>query len=132
MRCPECGYDQKRGQEGMTCKKCGRAFVFDPKGSPRFTDAKFLALVTRLNARGQYAFTANQLYAAYARRTAKLSSPRALFIIGAIIIVASVTFAAFAGAPALFFAVFGALVMIGAFFAGDPPNRKRWDAAVSR
>ncbi len=68
MKCPECGENQPYSS-GMTCKKCGRQFVLDPK-KDRWADGKFLAAVSKASSNGTYYYTANQLFAEYARRQA--------------------------------------------------------------
>ena len=53
MKCSTCNYNQRRGKQGMTCKKCGYKFVFDPKRHG-LTDGKFLASVHRASSNDTY------------------------------------------------------------------------------
>ncbi|MEM7600619.1 MAG: hypothetical protein AAF357_04295 [Verrucomicrobiota bacterium] len=68
MKCPECPHNQRRGQEGMKCKRCGYAFVFDPKktgdhfGGKPLTDGKFLAIIAKATESNARPVTENQLY----------------------------------------------------------------------
>lgn len=72
MKCPECQYNHPASQ-GMRCSKCHYEFVFNPKQTPSvgLTDGKFTLAIRRASENGTTFFTANQLYAAYAKIVAK-------------------------------------------------------------
>lgn len=70
MKCPECKTTQ-RHSSGMTCNKCGRKYVLDPKADG-LSDGKFLAAVKRASQSDTLFYTENQLYEALVRPKKRL------------------------------------------------------------
>ena len=127
MKCPNCDYNQRRGREGMVCKKCRYDFVFDPQ-EDEMTDGKFLASVRRASSNDTYFFTANQLYAAACRRLRPAYAPLLLLV--------GIGFFAFIlwkveRAPLiakLAVGGFAVLILIACYFSLRPRlKRKAWD-----
>lgn len=116
MRCPNCSNKHKRS-EGQTCA-CGYTFTFN-KQIDGITDGRFLAAAKAASALDTYYFTMNQFYTAFCRRMQQGLHPRAMLIIGLVLIGVGFIFlpAAFIGAVILIVAVY-------LFFKGPPPRRK--------
>ena len=133
MKCPTCDYNQRRGKEGMTCKKCGYDFVFDPK-LHEMTDGKFLATVQRASSNGTYHFTENQLYAAACRRL-RITLLPLIFLIG-IAFFGFIFSQSKAGAPTIAYIFIGvfALLILFAIYRGLRPKlkRKAWNKQLKR
>lgn len=72
MKCPDCNYNQLRGQSGMKCKSCGYRFIFDPKshhcGSKSLTDGYFIKCIDQLSRKNTYFYTEDELYCFMAKR----------------------------------------------------------------
>jgi len=67
MKCPQCGHNHLRGKRGMTCSKCKRTFILDPKrwvvgGTLGVTDGRFLGVIKRASGNDTRYFTANEFY----------------------------------------------------------------------
>lgn len=62
MKCPKCDYNQRRGKEGMTCKKCRYRFALDPQLYDRFNDRKFLSILRNASQNETSYFTEDELY----------------------------------------------------------------------
>ncbi|MEE2830592.1 MAG: hypothetical protein VX498_15500 [Myxococcota bacterium] len=68
MKCPSCGYNQKK-KMGTTCGSCSYGFVFT--GFDGMTDGRWLGLIEKTSAEGTYFFTENQLFATYCKKQQK-------------------------------------------------------------
>lgn len=65
MKCIYCNTDNTyKDRTKRTCKKCGKAFAFEPKtmGSFVVTDPAFKAAIEAVSAQGTLSFTSRQLY----------------------------------------------------------------------
>lgn len=73
MKCPECGYNQLRGKNGMECYSCEYKFIFDPKkhlcDSKPLTDGFFIKSIDLLSRNNTYYFSEDELYCFMAHRT---------------------------------------------------------------
>lgn len=52
MRCPICANRQGANRDGMRCRRCGYAFVFNPKLGMRLADRRVIAAAQRLGRKG--------------------------------------------------------------------------------
>ncbi|MGJ8640272.1 MAG: hypothetical protein ACSHYA_12865 [Opitutaceae bacterium] len=61
MKCPECNHQQKYASGGMTCGKCGYAYVLNPE-TDAFADGKMKHLIHRASYGGTKHYTINMLH----------------------------------------------------------------------
>lgn len=118
MKCPECQRNHPASQ-GMRCSKCRYEFVFNPKHTPSvgLTDGKFLLAIRRASQNGTTFFTANQLYAAYAKIVAKSRTE----LIGGVIVLCVVGMLAFGFSWKIFLAAMvGAIGIVLVILFGKP------------